>query len=263
MSKIYAMSDIHGFYDLFIENLEKVDLRDESNKLILCGDYIDYGPASCQVLYKIKDLMEAHPDQVIVLKGNHETMFLDFVLADDNDIWNVEWLDVNKDFITLDSFISQECKNKAKGVKRDKGHYANLFELAKIVKADIMHHHKKLIAWLDELPLHYETDRQIFVHAGINEEAGELWPYKTEDKDFLMKFPASYGSFYKDIIAGHIGTSILAMDKDFNGIFWDGESHYFIDGSVEKSGLIPILEYDCETGEYTALNTSIRKRDPR
>lgn len=263
MSKIYAMSDIHGFYDLFLENLEKADPIDDCNKLILCGDYIDYGPDSCQVLYKVKELMEDYPNQVIALKGNHETMFLDFILADDKDIWNVEWLDVNKDFVTLDSFISQECKNKIEEVKRDKGHYAYLFQLAKILKADIMSHHKELIVWLDELPLYYETDRQIFVHAGINEAAGELWPYETEEKVFVSKYPATFGSFDKDIIAGHIATSTLSSDKDFHGIFWDGESHYFIDASVEKSGIIPMLEYDCETEDYRALNTSIRKRDPR
>lgn len=66
MAMIYAMSDIHGYYDLMVENLKLIDLEDKENKLIFCGDYID-GPDSSKVLYKIKKLMEKYPDQVIYL----------------------------------------------------------------------------------------------------------------------------------------------------------------------------------------------------
>jgi predicted phosphodiesterase len=41
MAMIYAMSDIHGYYDLMVENLKLIDLEDKENKLIFCGDYID------------------------------------------------------------------------------------------------------------------------------------------------------------------------------------------------------------------------------
>jgi serine/threonine protein phosphatase 1 len=53
-----------------------------------------------------------------------------------------------------------------------------------------------------------------------------------------------------DIIAGHIGTSTISGDPGFHGIFYDGKSHYYIDGSVGVSGFIPILMVDTETGKY-------------
>ena len=46
---IYAMSDIHGCLDALEKKMAQVELLGE-NRLILLGDYIDYGPQSGQVL---------------------------------------------------------------------------------------------------------------------------------------------------------------------------------------------------------------------
>lgn len=55
MAVIYVMSDIHGFYDIMLKNLELINFSNKENKLVLCGDYLDYGPDSCKVLYKIME----------------------------------------------------------------------------------------------------------------------------------------------------------------------------------------------------------------
>lgn len=49
------------------------------------------------------------------------------------------------------------------------------------------------------------------------------------------KYPPSIGAFYKDIIVGHVAASSVARDPDFKGIFYDGESHFYIDGSAENN----------------------------
>lgn len=77
MALIYTMSDIHGHLDILKSTLENVDLKENDNKLILLGDYIDRGDKSCETLYFIKELSEKFPNQVIPLLGNHEEMFLD------------------------------------------------------------------------------------------------------------------------------------------------------------------------------------------
>ena len=77
------------------------------------------------------------------------------------------------------------------------------------------------------LPLFYETDTQIFVHAGVDEEAGEWWKWTSEDM-FLNKYPIRTGTFYKDVISGHISTKAISGRKGFHDIYWDGQSHYFL-----------------------------------
>ena len=125
-----------------------------------------------------------------------------------------------------------------------------LYEINNIVKKYIKKNYPELIKWLKELPLYYETEKQIFVHAGVDEEAGEYWKLTTEDYYFTGKYPATKGQFIKDIIAGHIGTSALAEDKNFHDIYFDGESHYYLDSTVEISQKLNLLVYDTETNKY-------------
>ncbi len=112
---------------------------------------------------------------------------------------------------------------------------------------------RDVLLWLRSLPFFYETETQIFVHAGVDEEAGEYWKLGTENYYFCSKYPHTTGRFYKDIIAGHIGTSGISGDRDFHGAYWDGHSHYYIDGSTEQSGVIPLLKYDMETKRYSTF----------
>ena len=76
---IYAMSDIHGCIDKLKEMMKKVDLTG-NNRIVFLGDYMDYGDSSCQVLKYLMDLKEKYGvEKVVVLKGNHEQMFLDWI----------------------------------------------------------------------------------------------------------------------------------------------------------------------------------------
>lgn len=104
--------------------------------------------------------------------------------------------------------------------------------------------------WIRSLRKYYRTEKQIFVHAGIEEEAEDLWEFGTPDFTFYEKYPPQTGHFYMDIIAGHTGTATISGDPNFHGIYYDGASHYYIDGSVWKSGEIPVMMYDSDTGKY-------------
>ena len=251
MAMIYAMSDIHGYYDLMVENLKLIDLEDKKNKLIFCGDYIDYGSDSSKVLYKIKKLMEKYSDQVIALKGNHETMFLEFLEVKDSDVWNIEWLGADKELSTINTFLSEGIKDEIKKEQlKSNNSIETALQIAKLIKEDIKRNHRGLITWLKTLALYYETEKQIFVHAGVDEEAGDWWQQGTSEEVFVNKYPATFGKFYKDVIAGHIGTNTINNEEGFYGVYWDGESHYYIDGTVEESGSIPLLIYDSLKDEY-------------
>ena len=118
---------------------------------------------------------------------------------------------------------------------------------------------KPYIRWMHSLKEYYETETQIFVHAGVDEEAEDLWKFGTPSYVFFGKCPPSTGWFYKDIIAGHVGTATISGDPEFSDIYYDGASHYFIDGSVWKSGRIPVLMYDTVTGIYYSLGRDSRK----
>ena len=112
---------------------------------------------------------------------------------------------------------------------------------------------RSLLAWMQALPTFIETDEQIFVHAGIDEEAGYWWRWGSDPWELCGKWPATFGAFEKDIVAGHVSAAGLAGSDDFEGAYWDGQSHYYIDGATERSGRITVLRYHVECGEYDQL----------
>lgn len=258
MSFIYAIGDIHGYLEPLDEALKSIDLEsDKSNQLILCGDYIDYGLDSCKTLYKLKELTEKYPNQVIVLMGNHEHMFMEFLNVEDDVLWNVEWLGADKGFSTVNSFISKETQVQIHKLTNESDYHDYLLSVSKLVKNEIKTNHMELVKWLAKSSLYYETETQIFVHAGIDEEAEEYWKYGTSDEYFFSKYPATIGGFYKDIIAGHVSTSSLTNDPEYHAVYWDGENHFFIDGETNISGSIPVLKYNTETSRYSSFTKMV------
>lgn len=65
---IYAIADVHGYYDKYQAMLKKIQFRDDDTLYVL-GDVIDRGPDGIKIL---KDMM-LRPN-VIPLLGNHEFM---------------------------------------------------------------------------------------------------------------------------------------------------------------------------------------------
>ena len=79
------------------------------------------------------------------------------------------------------------------------------------------------IIFMQNMPLYHVEDNIIFVHAGIDEAAGEGWEYESTDRDYLEKYPAETGYFEGDmlIVAGHVGTSIIAENPRFHDIYFE------------------------------------------
>ncbi len=216
--KIYCMSDIHGCIDAFNEALLLVldHLDEPDTKLLLLGDYIHGGNDNHGVIDKIMDLQEKYgQEKVIALLGNHE----EFVLVGDSTIDSM-W--------TLSSFKDEDYRDTAD-------------------------EDEKYLQWLENLPRYYVEGNTIFVHAGIDEDAGDLWEFNTDEETFVGKYPPETGKIEgldMKVVAGHVGTSVISGDPTFNEIYYDGESHYYIDGSVLDTGVIPVLMVDTETDQY-------------
>lgn len=213
--KIFCMSDIHGFLAEFEEALSLVmeHLEKPETMLILLGDYIHGGSDNYGVLDKIIKLQNRYgSDKVLALMGNHE----EFVLWGDSTI--------NHMIKTLagEHFIDEDMEDK-------------------------------YIRWMKKLPRYYTAGNTIFVHAGIDEGAGDLWEWETGDEIFVGKYPAETGKIEglaMKVVAGHVGTAEIAKDPGFHDIYYDGQSHYYIDGTVSDSGVIPVLMVDTDTDKY-------------
>ncbi len=254
--RLFVMSDIHGMYGSFIRRIEQIDkladIRNGEDKLILLGDYVDVGLNSYKVVQKIFDLKEELGDNLIVLMGNHDKWFIDFLEGK-----NLGWIAGDNPWLTLEGFMSEEDIEEVQGILRNsKPGPESLKKASLYCREKILSGHGDLVKWMKKFPFFYETERQIFVHAGIDEEAEDWWKTGTPDEMFIEKYPAEKGKFYKDIVAGHVSVSEIKQDQDFHDIYWDRKSHYYIDGidsytrSVrDDNRIIPVLVYSDDDGE--------------
>lgn len=213
--KIYCMSDIHGFLAEFEEALSLVieHLEDEEDTmLLLMGDYIHGGPDNTGVLDKILSLQRRFgQDKVMALMGNHE----EFVLRGDSSINNMNGR-------SYDDGLDEEDEDK-------------------------------YIDWLQNLPRYFTAGNTIFVHAGIDEDTGSDWEWETLEDIFTEKFPAETGKIEgldMKVVAGHVHTSEICEDRGYNDIYYDGQSHYYIDGDVMHNGVVLVLMVDTKTDRY-------------
>ncbi|MFE5775529.1 metallophosphoesterase [Brachybacterium sp. NPDC056505] len=242
MPSYYALSDIHGHREQFAAALDLIGLdRDADAHLMLLGDYVDRGPDSAGVLQLAHRTHQRYGGRVVALLGNHDTAFLDWLDGDDEDY---SWLLADRDFTTVRSFLSPLELADALGHESPGDDSSDLDgeTMNRNLKRAILGHHGRLVAWMRRLPLVHETEHHIWVHAGLDEEAGELWRQATPDYVFTEKYPASVGSHEvgKTIVAGHVQTFQLHGDPEQHTVYAD-HGHIYIDGSVEVTGRLNVL----------------------
>lgn len=99
MSRLFAISDIHGCFKPFYELVVNTIKLSKSDELILMGDYIDRGAHSKEVIDFIMDLQKTGFN-VTILIGNHELMLTDSY--QNHELLPI-WL-MNNGMATLESF---------------------------------------------------------------------------------------------------------------------------------------------------------------
>ena len=137
---IYAMTDLHGRFDLMNKALEEIEKRNPDTVIFL-GDYIDRGPQSRQI---IERLMDGPPRgwKWICLAGNHDRWFADIIRHHEH---YSEWL------IDCGGVTTMRSYGWEKGRAIDR----NLVP-------------KEHLDWIYGLPMYHETEHHVFVHAALD-----------------------------------------------------------------------------------------------
>lgn len=244
---IYVIPDIHGRSDELQLILDRIiPLRNNINakdKLIFLGDYIDRGNNSPKVLDILIDLHKKYRDQVVFLKGNHESLLL---------------MSVGRDPPYVDPFkpspYSVWFKN---GGDQTILQYANLAGLD-IKNAGTLSQDRAIsiinsehINFLyKETILYHEIDQYVFVHAGCD----PFKPLNEQDSEVLM-WDRSLFEFVKRM---HLNKTELPWDKtiitghNYTGPYIDQNGKFMmLDCSTRKKLLL--LELNSMTGFYAGF----------
>ena len=77
--KIFAVSDIHGYYDILRSSLKDTGFEENNPEhlLICCGDYWDRGSQPIEVMNYLMSLTN-----VVLIRGNHEDLMQDMIIRE-------------------------------------------------------------------------------------------------------------------------------------------------------------------------------------
>lgn len=177
MNRTIVIGDIHGCHKE-AKKLIDILIREEiyhpyEDRLIFIGDYIDRGENPRLSVEYVRGLQEQYGDRVIALMGNHEDMLLDYMAENGHN-----WL-YNGYSPTLVSYRGYE----------------------EIFKDDLK--------WMAGLPLYYEDEHFIYVHAGVDKDI----PMEEQMDDTLLwtreAFYHNPGAYHKKVIFGHTPTMFI------------------------------------------------------
>lgn len=213
----YVISDIHGCYNEFKEMLKLIDFN-KDDELYILGDIFDRGPEPLKVL----DFILGNKN-IILLKGNHEKFFEDYMQTGSLTLWYHNGGDttyakiMNKDFMYEDMLFR----------------YINKLPYIKVVDKFILTH-----AGLT-FPNNYENFT-IDEFISIQDEDTCLWD-RTTSKNLNRKF--------KDytIVIGHTPVQSITDNYDETPYILKGEGVICIDcGCVFKqaNGRLSCLRLD-------------------
>ncbi len=218
----YAISDLHGRYDLYLEMLDKISFS-ENDTLYVLGDCIDRGEDGLKILFH----MMKHKN-IIPICGNHEFMAFD-VLAH-----------IFKNRLTKENFMESVLK-KYKILYKDwmrNGGESTLEDFLELDDGE----REKLLEYFCEFTAYEEISVNgndfVLVHGGfpfyspdMDLEYYDLYDVVWERTDYFRRYFAD-----KYLVTGH--TPTMFIDAENTGEIYRGFGHIAIDcGAVYGYGL--------------------------
>jgi serine/threonine protein phosphatase 1 len=197
MSRILAISDIHGCYDKFIQLLNSINYNPSSDQLIIMGDLMDRGQSNLKCLFKA---MELQNQGAIILKGNHEQMAEETI----NYLLDCKDNKANLNYPSLE-------------LHRINGGTNTIRELTELSTCKLI----DIYDFIQSLPTIHTIDQYIFVHAGVNASISLNNNYDDDfmwSRDEFINYPAYknqlviFGhtpTWYMNLKSGRVDTNIM------------------------------------------------------
>lgn len=234
----YVIADIHGQYDMFLELLDKIKLK-ESDTLYILGDILDRGPHPIKVLQKIMEMPNAIP-----LVGNHELMALECLEFLCREITEDDLADLDEKVV--DNILTWE----ANGCRSTLDEF---YRLSPDMRQEVME-------FLGEFLLYEELSvcgkEFLLVHGGLGNYAPDkdIEDYSLEE---LVWSRADYETrYYEDVyvVTGHTPTQTIDQNPR-SGYIYRHKGHIAIDcGSCFPGGRLAAICLDTGEEFYSSTN---------
>lgn len=234
MPNYFAIGDVHGKIGMLESLLQYWNGEDQ---LIFLGDLIDRGENSRAVLERVKGLVEQH--KAICLSGNHEYMFLAWL---DHPCERYAHYRQNGGDTTINSILGRPLDTPVDGMKDAK---------------QVMEKAGDLVAFMRQMPFHLETEKLIFVHAGLDLTL-DNWQDTTDYQKVWLRTPfhQAENRTGKGIVFGHTPVTYLTGESLESPTLWQTlDGKIGMDGGAVYGGVLHgILFQNGKIAEHYALS---------
>ncbi|MDN4608349.1 metallophosphoesterase [Sporosarcina highlanderae] len=237
--RIIITSDVHANLPLFQRLLGQVNYTTE-DYLFINGDLCEKGSDSLSTVAFARSL-QAESDRVYITKGNCDVLH-EYVFNDVEGIKN--YMRQRKNSI-LNEMIERHGKSL--------DDFNTLQELGKFYRS----HFQLELDWLDQLPIAYETEGFIIIHAGIE----DIPNWKETSREFALSASSFYDKGHqanKTVIVGHwpvvnyraktVSSNSPVIDLDKKIISLDGGNQ------IKRDGQLNALIIEGEKITYTYVD---------
>ncbi|MBE5863022.1 MAG: serine/threonine protein phosphatase [Lachnospiraceae bacterium] len=234
----YVISDIHGQYDMFLELLAKIGLKEEDTLYVL-GDVLDRGPHPIKVLRKLMEMPNA-----ICLVGNHELMALECLEFLMKEITEATIKELEAE--TLDNLLTWQMNGNESTIEE-------FSELSSEEKQEVIDFIREFVVYEEIMVAGQEY---LLVHAGLGNYSPEkeIEDYSLHD---LIWARADYDKQYfedKIVITGHTPTQCI-VNHSKPGFIYRKNHHIAIDcGASHPGGRLAAICLDTGEEFYSSPN---------
>lgn len=227
----YVISDIHGYYEKYVELLNKIKFSDRDTLYIL-GDIVDRGPEPMEVF---RDIIGR--ENVVFIAGNHEYEFLHIISE-----MGLE-LDVRRCSSEMRAFYNMWIREG--GIPTEDGFLSLPIE-----------ERQRIVEYIEEAFIYEELEinnkKYVLAHAGIQD-------YQ-EDKDFseyaaadLLEGRTDYSrplfeAENQILVTGH--TPTFHFRADFQPMVFVGNGHIAVDCGAAYGGKLAAYCFETEEVFY-------------
>lgn len=202
----YVISDIHGYYEEYLELLEQMKFK-ESDNLYVLGDIVDKGPEPVKLLQDMMFRVNVFP-----LLGNHDYSAMKLLMA----------MQKGKDALSADA------QEELKAWMQDGGAVTakQFMELDEEERED-------LLDYMEEFLLYAQVkagrSRFVLVHAGLDSFSPERALEDYHYSELIYHEPDYNKIYFKDqiLVTGHRPT--FKIDEQYRGRIFEKNNHVAID----------------------------------
>jgi serine/threonine protein phosphatase 1 len=177
----------------------------QEDKLVMLGDYIDGAGGSAEVIEMLMNVKREFPDDIVMIRGNHEDMLLDAIngSVQQFDLWME-----NRGRSTIESYMRMRKMN------------GSSYEIGANRLLDIIL--KEHIDFISDMPYKYQLEDYLFFHGSFNHNRVIA---DNSERNFAHDYTA--GNFLKKSVA----------NKSFSGF----KDNYVFVGAHNKGNKKPYV----------------------